>query len=42
MRSVHLHSNKDIFDVHALPLAAFAESLGLPGTPRIKFIEVYQ
>ncbi|TPX33592.1 hypothetical protein SmJEL517_g03528 [Synchytrium microbalum] len=39
VRSVYLQSNKSIFDVHALPLPEFAESLGLPGTPKIKFVE---
>ncbi|TPX59385.1 hypothetical protein PhCBS80983_g02540 [Powellomyces hirtus] len=38
MRSVHLQSNKEIFDVHALPFDAYAESLGLPGAPKIKFV----
>jgi ATP-dependent RNA helicase DDX10/DBP4 len=33
-------SNKKVFDVHALPAAEFAKSLGLPGTPRIRFIQV--
>ncbi|KAI8917411.1 hypothetical protein BC831DRAFT_438554, partial [Entophlyctis helioformis] len=39
MRSVYLQSNKEIFDVFALPAEDFAESLGLPGAPRIKFIK---
>ncbi|KAJ3035049.1 ATP-dependent RNA helicase dbp4 [Rhizophlyctis rosea] len=42
MRSVHLQSNKDIFDVHALPAEEFAESLGLPGAPKIKFVKKNQ
>lgn len=40
MRSIFLQSNKEVFDVHALPAAAFATSMGLPGTPRIRFIKV--
>lgn len=40
MRSVHLQRNKEIFDVHALPAEKFAESLGLPGAPKIKFVKV--
>ncbi|KAI8997958.1 P-loop containing nucleoside triphosphate hydrolase protein [Gaertneriomyces semiglobifer] len=39
LRSVHLQSNKEIFDVHALPAEAYAESLGLPGAPKIKFVK---
>ncbi|KAJ3148804.1 ATP-dependent RNA helicase dbp4 [Geranomyces michiganensis] len=39
MRSVHLQKNKEIFDVHALPFNEFAESLGLPGAPKIKFVQ---
>ncbi|KAI9344517.1 P-loop containing nucleoside triphosphate hydrolase protein [Zopfochytrium polystomum] len=37
MRSVYLQGNKDIFDVHALPAEEFADSLGLPGAPKIRF-----
>jgi ATP-dependent RNA helicase DDX10/DBP4 len=40
MRSVFLHGNKAVFDVHALPAEAFAESLGLPGAPKISFVKV--
>ncbi len=40
VRSVYLHRNKEVFDVSSLPLAAYAESLGLPGTPKIKFVQV--
>ncbi|KAJ3168309.1 ATP-dependent RNA helicase dbp4 [Geranomyces variabilis] len=39
MRSVHLQKNKEIFDVHALPFNDYAESLGLPGAPKIKFVQ---
>jgi len=39
MRSVFLQGNKEVFDVHALPAAELAKSMGLPGTPRIKFIK---
>ncbi|KAI8819089.1 P-loop containing nucleoside triphosphate hydrolase protein [Fimicolochytrium jonesii] len=39
MRSVHLQSDKAIFDVNALPAEAYAESLGLPGAPKIKFVK---
>jgi hypothetical protein len=37
LRSIFLQSNKDIFDVHSLPAEKFAEALGLPGAPTIKF-----
>jgi ATP-dependent RNA helicase DDX10/DBP4 len=39
MRSVYLQSNKNVFKVDELPAEAFAESLGLPGAPKIKFIK---
>ncbi|KAJ3228325.1 ATP-dependent RNA helicase dbp4 [Chytriomyces hyalinus] len=39
IRSIHLQSNKDIFDVSKLPFDAYAESLGLPGAPVIKFLK---
>lgn len=37
IRSVWLQSNKEVFDVHQLPMTDFARSMGLSGTPRIKF-----
>lgn len=37
IRSVHLNSNKEVFKLNELPLDAFAKSLGLLGTPRIRF-----
>jgi ATP-dependent RNA helicase DDX10/DBP4 len=39
LRSVHLQSNKDIFDVHQLPLETYAASLGLPKAPRVRFLQ---
>jgi ATP-dependent RNA helicase DDX10/DBP4 len=42
VRSVYLQQNKDMFDVSALPLAQFAESLGLPGAPKVKFVKKYE
>ncbi|KAF9586723.1 ATP-dependent RNA helicase dbp4 [Lunasporangiospora selenospora] len=39
MRSVYLQKDKTIFDVNALPAEEFASALGLPGAPRIKFVE---
>ncbi|SJL10470.1 related to ATP-dependent RNA helicase dbp4 [Armillaria ostoyae] len=38
LRSVYLHKDKSIFKVSELPVDQFAESLGLPGTPKIKFL----
>lgn len=38
MRSVYLHKDKSIFKIEELPVDVFAESLGLPGTPKIKFL----
>lgn len=38
LRSVHLHKDKSIFKVADLPIEEFAESLGLPGAPKIKFL----
>jgi len=36
VRSVHLQPNKEAFDAKKLPLAAFAASLGLNATPRVR------
>ena len=38
LRSIHLQPNKEVFDVHKLPMGEFARSLGLPNTPRVKFL----
>jgi len=37
MRSVFLQKNKEVFNVEELPAAAFSKSLGLAGTPKIRF-----
>lgn len=39
LRSIYLHSNKEVFDVTKLPLAEYALSLGLPTTPRVRFLK---
>jgi ATP-dependent RNA helicase DDX10/DBP4 len=39
LRSVHLQSNKKIFDVRKLPLAEYALSLGLSQAPRVRFLK---
>lgn len=36
VRSVYVQKNKEIFNVEALPFEKFAESLGLPGAPKVK------
>lgn len=38
VRSVHLQPDKEIFKIRELDLEGFAASLGLPGTPRVKFV----
>ncbi|KAG5651590.1 hypothetical protein H0H81_008111 [Sphagnurus paluster] len=38
MRSIYLHKDKSIFKLDELPVQRFAESLGLPGAPKIKFL----
>ena len=37
VRSIHLQRDKEVFKIGELLLEDFASSLGLPGTPRIKF-----
>ena len=39
LRSVHLMPNKDVFNVHDLPLDDFATSLGLASTPGVRFLK---
>ena len=39
LRSVHLQSNKQIFDTHKLPTDEYAHSLGLAQPPRIRFLQ---
>ncbi|KAF8153102.1 P-loop containing nucleoside triphosphate hydrolase protein [Crassisporium funariophilum] len=38
LRSIYLHKDKSIFKLEELPVDKYAESLGLPGTPKIKFL----
>jgi ATP-dependent RNA helicase DDX10/DBP4 len=42
VRSIHLQSDKSTFDVTALPLDTYAESLGLAGAPKVKFVKEAQ
>lgn len=39
LRSVHLQSDKRIFDVHKLPTSEYAASLGLAQPPRVRFLQ---
>ena len=39
LRSVFLQPNRAVFDVAALPAAAFALSLGLPTAPQLRFLD---
>ncbi|WWC98711.1 ATP-dependent RNA helicase DBP4 [Kwoniella sp. B9012] len=39
MKSVHIQKDKFVFKLSELPVEAFAESMGLPGAPQIKFAE---
>lgn len=36
VRSIYLQSDKNVFKIDDLPLEEFAESLGLPGAPKLK------
>ncbi|CAJ1971391.1 unnamed protein product [Sphenostylis stenocarpa] len=38
LRSIHLQKDKDIFDVLKLPIDKYSASLGLPMTPKIRFL----
>lgn len=38
LRSIYLHKDKTIFKLSELPVDQYAESLGLPGAPKIKFL----
>lgn len=39
VRSVYVQKDKDIFKVRELDLEKYAASLGLPGTPNVKFVK---
>ena len=39
LRSIHLQSNKKVFDVRKLPTSEYALSLGLSQAPRIRFLK---
>lgn len=38
VRSIHIQKDKEIFKLNELPLEQFSASLGLPGAPKIKFL----
>ncbi|KAG9291025.1 hypothetical protein G9A89_012897 [Geosiphon pyriformis] len=42
MRSIYFQKDKSIFNVADLPIEEYAASIGLPGTPKIKFIQKSQ
>lgn len=42
LKSIHLQRDKEVFDVSKLPVEEFAASLGLPMTPKIRFISQKQ
>lgn len=39
LRSIHIQKDKDIFDVTKLSVEEFSASLGLPMTPKIRFLK---
>ena len=39
LRSIHLQKDKSVFKLDELPIERFAESLGLPGAPKVKFLK---
>lgn len=39
LRSIHLHKDKEVFDVMKLPIDEFSASLGLPMTPKLRFLK---
>ncbi|KXN84023.1 ATP-dependent RNA helicase DBP4 [Leucoagaricus sp. SymC.cos] len=38
LRSIYLQKDKSVFKIDELPVERFAESFGLPGAPKIKFL----
>ncbi|CAE6459942.1 unnamed protein product [Rhizoctonia solani] len=39
VKSIYLQKDKSVFQLDKLPLDAFASALGLPGAPKVKFID---
>lgn len=39
LRSIHIQQDKEVFDVMKLPIEEFSASLGLPMTPKIRFLK---
>lgn len=39
LKSVHIQKDKEVFDVMKLPIDEFSASLGLPMTPKIRFLK---
>ena len=42
LRSIYLQPNKDVFDVNALDVEAYAHSMGLPNPPRLRFLKSHK
>ncbi|XP_073308560.1 DEAD-box ATP-dependent RNA helicase 32 [Primulina huaijiensis] len=40
LRSIHKQRDKEIFDVAKLPIDEFSASLGLPMTPKVRFLKI--
>ncbi|KAF5727963.1 DEAD-box ATP-dependent RNA helicase 32 [Tripterygium wilfordii] len=39
LRSIHIQKDKEIFDLTQLPIDEFSASLGLPMTPKVRFLD---
>ncbi|GMG56211.1 unnamed protein product [Ambrosiozyma monospora] len=39
VKSVYIQKDKEVFDASKLPLDEYAKSLGLPGAPKVKFLD---
>ncbi|GJP75820.1 hypothetical protein CLOP_g6220 [Closterium sp. NIES-67] len=39
LRSIHVQSNKEVFDVTKLPVEEIAASMGLPNPPKLRFLK---
>lgn len=38
LRSIHIQKDKEVFDVMKLPIDEFSASMGLPMTPKLRFL----
>lgn len=39
LRSIHIQKDKEVFDVMKLPIDEYSASLGLPMTPKVRFLK---